>query len=81
MKTATKPKAKFPIGSPVSARSFVDCFGKHHDTVSGLTVIELKLNEPVSMKPWYRVTAIGENGKNWIQASESFFEEAGPCTA
>jgi hypothetical protein len=72
------PKSKFHIGQGVCHRSFVDCFGKHHDAVSGLHVAEIERVEPVSIPTWFRITAIGENGFGYVKAAESFFDAADP---
>jgi hypothetical protein len=68
---------QFKIGQRVAHRSFTDCFGKFHDAESGLIVSRIKLIEPFSMKPYFRVTAERENGL--IEAAERFFEDAEPC--
>jgi heat shock protein HspQ len=72
-------KPKFYIGQKVNHRSFVDCFQKHHDAITGLHVAEIKKINPVgTMQPWYRVTAIGEDGRGYVKAAESFFEADEP---
>jgi hypothetical protein len=74
MKTATKPK--FYIGQKVNHKAFTDCFKKDHAAVLGLTVIRMTLVEPGCIPDWFRITAVGENGLGWVQASERFFEAA-----
>ena len=67
-------KPKFHIGQKVCHRSFVDCFGKHHDAVSGLTVTEIQRVKCGYIPTWFRITATGENGFGYVKAAESFFE-------
>lgn len=70
--SATKPQ--FPVGSVVCYRSFVDCFGKHHDAAAGLTVIESKFVNTESIAPYYCIKAVGQNGFGYVEAAERFFD-------
>jgi hypothetical protein len=68
-------KAQFEIGQKVKAVAFVDCFGNHQDEVTDLTVTDVRLIEPQSMKPYYRVQAHKPNGSCcYVEAAERFFE-------
>ena len=67
-------KSKFHIGQSVCHRSFVDCFQKHHDAISGLHVIEIEEVKPMWIPNWFRITAVGEDGRGYVKAAESFFE-------
>jgi hypothetical protein len=67
-------KAKFPLGTTVCHRSFTDSSGRHHDAVTGLTVVELELIEPGTIPSWWRLKAIGQNGFGYVCANERFFD-------
>jgi hypothetical protein len=71
-----KPKPAFHIGQAVTRPAFEDCFHVTQPAMEGLQVCELSLEGSKEYKFWWRVTAIGENGKNWVQASERFFVAA-----
>jgi hypothetical protein len=70
----TKPAPLFPVGSTVCHRSFTDSGGKHHDAVTGLQVVESRLIEPGSIPSYYRVKAVGLDGRGYVEAAERFFE-------
>ena len=71
-----KPKPQFHIGQAVNHPAFKDCFHVMQPAIEGLRVIELSLEGSKEYKFWWRVTAIGENNKHWVQASERFFVAA-----
>ena len=76
METATKSKCKFHIGQKVTRRAFIDCFHKEQPAITGLTVYEIEREQPGCMPDWFRIKAIGENGRGWASGSETFFELA-----
>jgi hypothetical protein len=65
---------QFPIGSTVCHRSFVDSGGRHHDAITGLTVVESTLIEPGSIPAYYRIKAVGPDGRGYVEAAERFFD-------
>jgi hypothetical protein len=65
---------KFPVGSKVKRSAFIDCFKKQIEEIPNLTVIESEPVTPQSIPPYFRITAIGPNGANWVRGAESFFE-------
>lgn len=66
------PEPQFHVGDRVCAISFVDCFGKHVDAQSGLTVMDVRLVQCTGMPSYYRILA--ERGIIWIEGAERFFQ-------
>ncbi len=67
--------SQFKIGDIVTARSYTDCFGVHHDAISGLTISSVKLIKPSSIPSYYRIAANKPAG-GYIEGAESFFVAA-----
>ena len=68
---------QFTLGQKVKAIAFVDCFGHKIDEVPDLTVTDVRLIEPQSMKPYYRIQAHKPNGSCcYVEAAERFFAAA-----
>ena len=69
-------KSKFHIGQKVNRIEFTDCFQEVQPAITGLTVCEIKREEPGCMPDWFYVKAIGENGFGYAAGNERFFEAA-----
>jgi hypothetical protein len=76
-----KTKSQFHIGQAVTAKGFVDCFKKTVEPVTGLTVVEMKYVNCESIAAYYRIKAIGKDGRGYVEAAERFFEPAETETA
>lgn len=63
----------FYIGQKVTVNEFTDCFRKHHAAQPDMTVVEIEKIEPGSIPSYYRIKAVGENGKGYLKAAERFF--------
>ncbi len=47
--------------------------GEISPEVKELTVVEIERIECKSIPSYFRITAIGQNGKGWYRASDKFF--------
>ena len=72
-------ESQFHIGQAVTAKAFTDSRQNHHKAVTGLHVIEVRkiesdLPKRFALETYYRIKAIGENGRGCVEAAERFFE-------
>jgi hypothetical protein len=67
------PTPQFQLGQSVKAISFVDCFNKTVPETLGLTVTEVRLVEPPTMAPYFRVKAESSDGFGYIEGAERYF--------
>lgn len=74
-------ESQFHIGQAVTAKAFTDSGKRHHEAVTGLQVIEVRkiesdLPPQFALPPYFRIKAIGENGRGYVEGAERFFEPA-----
>lgn len=70
---ATKNTPQFTIGQKVKAISFTDCFDKFVPETPNLTITEIRLIEPSTMSPYFRVKAEHSDGFQFIEGAERYF--------
>src|SRR3569833_378976 len=65
---------KFKVGQLVAARAVPDGFPQPRPRVEKLIISEIRLIECHSIPSYYRVTAIRDAEKGYVEGAESFFE-------
>ena len=66
-------KPRFAIGDKVTARAFIDCFGKQIKATPGLTVTKITKVETGDIPTYFRVLANEEKGLGCVEGAERFF--------
>ena len=65
----------FTVGQTVAAKAFTDCFGKHHERISNMTVAEVRKISSPTMSDYYRIKATKDEGRvSYVEAAARHFD-------